>query len=573
MKGKWYALGCLTSFILVIIVIILSITSVSKYLNKYQGEKSKVTEGTWLTLSLSGEFKEFSEISEDFWGKDNKNAHNYIQAIRQAANDDKITGIIILPQYFTAGYATLNQLMAALNDFKAKGKPVYAYLNSVTNRGYYLASVADKIYLNPSASAGILLTGVGGHVLYYEQLLEKLGIDMQVIHAGKYKAAGEQLVRNEMSPEFRENLTSLYRDIYQEMISIIANNRNIEPKNLRNIYEERDNIWINSEYSLKAGLVDELMQYQQLLDTNRIKKSQILNLARYQVISSPVRTNSVAVLYAQGNITAQAEPALDMITSEKLIKQLNLLEKDDKVKAVVLRIDSPGGSALESDIILSEIKKLQRTKPIVISMGDIAASGGYYIACTGDYIFADPMTITGSIGVVAILPNLNKMGNKIGVNSSSIKYGRYSDFLNPWEPPDQNELTALKSSMLQIYDEFKSHVSSGRNITLNQVEDIAQGRVWSSMQAKNNGLIDEIGNLDSAVRKAATLAQISDYSTVYYPKQKSLLDIIMKEYFDIEMAVQLISGKLDYLDVITHLENLKAIMEEPRQAYCPVIID
>ncbi len=573
MRGKWYALGCLTSFVLLIVVLVFAVSGIGNYITKYKGDKKKTTENTWLVLTLDQEIKEFSEISEGFWGKQNNSAHNYIQAIRIAAEDDKIAGLIICPEYFAAGYSTLNQLMSALDYFKAGGKPVYAYLNSVTNRGYYLATIADKIYLNPSASAGILLTGIGGHILYYEQLLEKLGIDMQVIHAGKYKAAGEQFVRNEMSPEFRENLTSLYRDLYQEMLIKIANNRGIEIKELRQIYEERDNIWINGEYSLKAGLVDELLQYQDLLDNNNITKTNKLNLADYQIAPELKNDNRIAVLYTQGNITAQSEPAIDVITSEKMIRQLTLLEKNPKVKAIVLRINSPGGSALESDIILNEIRKVQRSKPIVVSMGDVAASGGYYIACDADYIFADPMTITGSIGVVAIFPNMNKMGDKIGVNSSSIKYGRYSDILNLWELPDESELAAVQLSILDIYDEFKNHVAAGRNLTLNQVEDIAQGRVWSSLQAKNIGLIDEIGNLNKAVDKAAELADVTQYSTEYYPEQKSLIDIFLKEYFDIEMAVQFLSGKIEYLNIIRELEHLQALKDNPKQAYCPVTID
>ncbi|MCF7913250.1 MAG: signal peptide peptidase SppA [Candidatus Cloacimonetes bacterium] len=573
MRSKWYGLGCLTSIVLVIIVVILVFHGASNYFTKYTGEKKKVADNTWLILTLDKEVKEFTEISEDFWGSESKSAHNYIQAIDRAATDSKITGIILCPQYFTAGYATLNQLMDSLNNFKASGKPVYAYLNSVTNRGYYIASVADQIYLNPSSSAGILLTGIGGHILYYEQLLEKLGIEMQVIHAGKYKAAGEQFVRNEMSPEFRENLTSLYSDMYQEMLSTIARNRGIETKDLANIYEERDNIWINGQNSLKTGLVDELTQYQELLDRNNIKKTNQLVINDYPLPPLMQPDSKIAVLYAEGNITAQAEPAIDVITSAKLIRQLDELESNPKIKGIVLRINSPGGSALESDIILSKLLKVQRSKPLVVSMGSVAASGGYYIACGADYIYADPMTITGSIGVVSIFPNLNKMGDKIGVNSSSIKYGKYSDILNPWDRPSSSELAAMEASMMEIYDEFKSHVASGRNMTLNQVESIAQGRVWSSLQAKNNGLIDEVGNLGEAVKKAAEIAGVSKYATVYYPEQKSLMDYFLKEYFNIEMATQVLAGKIDYLDIIKELNFLQALRTDPRQTYCPVTVD
>lgn len=573
MKGKWFGFGCLTSIILLAAIIFIIFYSANSYFDKYKGDKKKIADSTWLVLNLENELKEFSELSEDFWGKENNSVHNYIQIIDRAAEDNRIAGIILCPQYFTAGYSTLDQLMNSLQNFKACGKPVYAYINSITNRGYYIASVADKIYLNPSSSAGILLTGIGGHILYYEQMLEKLGIEMQVIHAGKYKAAGEQFVRNEMSPEFRENLTSLYGDMYQQMLQRIADNRGIEELNLRNLYEERDNIWINGQYSLKTGLVDELMQYQELLDMLNIQKDNKLNLAEYPIAPRLAADNKIAVLYAQGNITAQTGPAIDVITSAKLFKELDLIEKNPKVKGIVLRINSPGGSALESDIILNKLLKVQRTKPIIVSMGDVAASGGYYIACNADYIYADPMTITGSIGVVSIFPNLNKMGDSIGVNSSSIRYGKYSDLLNIWEKPNIAEISAMQTSMMEIYDEFKTHVANGRGMTLNQVENIAQGRVWSSFQAKNNGLIDEIGDLNNAIIKAAEIAGISSYATEYYPKQKSMMELFLKEYFDLDMAVQVLSGDIEYLNVVKELQYLQSIKTDPRQTYCPVIVD
>jgi len=573
MKGKWFGFGCLTSILLLLAIVLISFFSVKNYFNKYKGDNKKVADSTWLVLNLVKEVKEFSELSEDFLGKKNNSVHNYIQAIDRAAEDERIAGIILCPQYFTAGYSTLDQLMNSLQNFKASGKPVYAYVNSITNRGYYIASIADKVYLNPSSSAGILLTGIGGHILYYEQMLDKLGIEMQVIHAGKYKAAGEQFVRNEMSPEFKENLTSLYGDMYQQMLQTIAENRGIEVLDLRNLYEERDNIWINGQYSLKTGLVDELMQYQELLDMLDINKSNKMNLTEYPIPPRLVPDNKIAVLYAQGNITTQTGPAIDMITSSKLFKELELIEKNPNVKGIVLRINSPGGSALESDIILNKLLEVQRTKPIVVSMGDVAASGGYYIACSANYIYADPMTITGSIGVVSIFPNLNKMSDSIGVNSSSIRYGKYSDLFNIWEKPNEAELIAMQSSMMGIYDEFKTHVANGRAMTLNQVESIAQGRVWSSKQAKDNGLIDDIGNLNDAIDKAAEIADISSFAIEYYPKQKSLMDLLLNEYFNIDMAVQVLSGKIEYLDMMKELEYLKSIKADPRQTYCPVIVD
>jgi protease-4 len=578
MKGKWFALGCLTSVLILVASLFLIYSSATNYLNRHSSEKEKLSPDTWLVMELKNEINEFTEISDDFWGRKQNSAHNYIQKINKAAKDKNIKGIIILPEYFSCGYATANSIMTALQNFKAEGKQVYAYLSSTTNGGYYLSTVADSIYLNPSASAGILLTGVGGHILYYEQLLNKLGIDMQVIHAGKYKAAGEQYNRSDMSPEFRENLTALYSDIYKQMIANIAANRKLNEEHLRILYEERQDVWLNGEAAKEAGLVDGLAQYKEFLitlkpgaaDGSEVNTMPILD---YNPVILPSSLDKIAVVYAQGTIMAQTEPALNVITAKKIEKLLQKIKDDPKIKSVVLRVNSPGGSALESEIIMNAIKDLQLVKPVVVSMGDVAASGGYYISCSADQIIADPMTITGSIGVVAMIPNLKNMGQKIGVNSNVIKYGRYSDFLNPWEAPDPDELAALQRSILQVYDEFKSRVATGRDLTLAQVEEIAQGRVWSSNQALQNGLIDGIGGLDVAVQKAAELVAITNYEIAYYPEQKSMMDYFLKEYFDIEMAAQLIAGNVEQLDILNELQRLKAIQEQPRQAYCPVKID
>ncbi|MCF7918623.1 MAG: signal peptide peptidase SppA [Candidatus Cloacimonetes bacterium] len=575
MRGKWFAFGCLTSIIILIATLVLVFHSASNYMNRHSTEKKKLVSDTWLVLKLENEIKEFNELSDDFWGKKQSSAHNYIQKINQAAHDKNITGIILQPEYFSCGYATLDGIMAALQNFRDQGKSVFAYVNSTTNRGYYLTTVANRIYLNPSASAGILLTGVGGHILYYEQLLNKLGIDMQVIHAGKYKAAGEQFNRSDMSPEFRENLSSLYSDIYSQMISTIAANRNLTEAEVKAVYEDRNDIWLNGEAALKAGLVDELVIYKNFLERLKpgfTEQDEVtrLSINSYELNTLPIALNKIAVLYAEGSIMAQAEPALNVITAQKTSKLLQKIKDNPKIKAVVIRVNSPGGSALESELILNAVRDLQLTKPVVVSMGDVAASGGYYIACSADQIFADPMTITGSIGVVAMFPNLTSMGEKIGVNANTVKFGRYSDFLNPWEKPDPNELAAMQRSIMQVYDEFKSHVANGRDLTLNEVEDIAQGRVWSSKQALQNGLIDAVGSLDDAVKKAAELASVTGYQVEYYPEPSSLMDYFLKEYFDIEMAASIISGKVEQLDILNELQRLKAIQQQPRQAYCPV---
>ncbi len=532
MRKKWFAFGCLASILIVVLSFVLVIKSVSK-LGTHK--KVKIADNSYLHIKLSGAINDYNEIKDDLFYDKNLFAHDIIEKIEKAAKDDRISGIILEPSWISAGFATLNEIMLALENFQAGGKEVIAYLEMCGNRDYYLASVADEIVLNPSASAGIILTGIGTNILFYKDVLDKVGIEMQVIHAGKFKGAGEPFTRNEMSPPFRESIAKLFSDIYEKMICELAENRQLADVDVRKIYENRMELFINQENALKYNLVDNLMFHDKFM-----KGRKIVKLADYHsFMPSNFTKDKVAVIYAQGSIVKQkTDFTATQITSQKIAEICKKITKDNSVKAVVLRVNSPGGSALESEIIFQHLQKIN--KPVVVSMGNVAASGGYYISANADYIFADPFTITGSIGVVAIYPNLKNFSDKVGIHSDPISKGKFSNIADPFLETKSTTIAAMKIGIEATYKEFKDRVANGRNMSIMKVEEVAQGRVWSSNDALENNLIDKVGSQKDAIQKAAELAEIVNYSVKYFPKQKTLTEVFLKEKFNFEMISSLL---------------------------------
>jgi len=569
MRKKWFAFGCLTSILVVIIIIFV----VGNYITRLGKQKAvKVHPESYLHLKLSGEIIDYNEIKDDFFVDDVVSAHEIIAKIDKAAKDEKIKGIIIEPEWIRTGFATANEIIAALEDFKESGKQLIAYLDMCTNRDYFLASAANEVYLNPSASAGILLTGVGSNILFYKDLLDKLGIEIQVVHAGKYKGAGEPYTRNQMSKPFRDSIEKLFSDIYENMLNEIADRRSIPVADLKNIYEAREELFINQEQALKYNLVDELIFKADLFKKIGIEKENLIAFDDYQTQTIPLTfRDNIAILYAQGIITQARSGFEQNISAVKTLKILDKLHKDNNVKALVIRVNSPGGSALESEIILAKIREFKEHKPVIISMGNVAASGGYYISCVSDHIFADPFTITGSIGVVGMIPNINKLGDKVGIHPNEIKKGKFSNIFDPWIKPDPAQISALKKGIEDTYLEFKSRVSEGRDLNLSDVEKYAQGRIWSSQDALENNLIDEIGNLEDAIIKAAELADLTTFATTFYPEQKSFIEILLKERFNIDILSNVINNDLNkdlgFDKALDFYENIK---NEPVQAIVPV---
>ncbi|MEA1972745.1 MAG: signal peptide peptidase SppA, partial [Candidatus Cloacimonadota bacterium] len=447
-------------------------------------------------------------------------------------------------------------------------KPVIAYLKYASDREYYLATVADKIYLNPSASSGIILTGVGGNHLYYKDMFEKIGVEMQVIHAGKYKGYGENYTRNSMSEPIKQSLNNLIEDYYNELIEQISHNRGISRRELIKIYEKREEIFISQVDAVDLNLVDGLMYREKLLSDNSLSKDYLVPYTKYKANRSSVGKDKIAIVHAEGSITSVQKPfSQNVISAKQYVKTLKKIQNDESIKAVILRVNSPGGSALESDIINDKIMKLRASgKPVVVSMGNVAASGGYYISSNADYIFADPLTITGSIGVVMMYPNLEKLGKKIGLHSQTLKKGKYASFLNVWEPIDENTNKELENQINQTYKEFKGVVSKGRDLTLEEVEKVAQGRVWSSRTALSHKLIDEIGGLSKAIDKAASLANIQgEYTYKRFPEKKSVYEDLLSEKFSLSASIDILKTNVPEFDINRIKTNYEQIKAEPIQ--------
>lgn len=572
MKSKWFALGCLTSILIVCGIIYFSLISLNKLGKDFTGtsQLTKVNPGSYLHLKLSGSLIPYNEYEEGYFNKAGVSVHELVSKIDLAAKDDNINGIFLEPQFISAGYADLNEITTALSRFRASGKQVISYLEFALNKDYFLASASDRIYLNPSASAGIVLTGVGGNVLFYKDLFDKIGFDVTVISAGKYKGAGETYSRSSFSEPVKQNLSHLFDKIYDSVLNNIAENRKLSRKDIDYLFENRDNLFINQNYALEHKLADELSYRDDVLN-HHFMKNKLVDCQKYQPISRNVSAYKIAVIYAQGTIAPNpAMPSAMTISAEKINKILEDLRFDNAVKAVVLRVNSPGGSALISEVITEKIEQLKQEKPVVVSMGNIAASGGYYISSPADYIYVDPFTITGSIGVVAMFPNVEGLSKKLGINSENLGKGKYVNAFNLYHKPSADEIQAIKLSLTDTYLEFKQRVSSGRNLSLQQVENVAQGQVWSSQDAVKTGLADEVGMLNDAIEKAASLSQTENYQIVYLPERKSYLQELLKKGFELDVAQNIINSAAPTdlkLDEVIHL--LENIMNHPVQTILP----
>ncbi|MCF7794665.1 MAG: signal peptide peptidase SppA [Candidatus Cloacimonetes bacterium] len=572
MKSKWFAFGCLTSFLIVVLIIFLSLSGLNKIGKEFTGSKqfSRVNDNSFLHIALNGSIVAYNEYEEGYFNSSETSVHDLVNKITVAAKDEKISGILLEPNFISAGYADLHELMNALEAFRATGKQVITYLDFAMNKDYFLASVSDKIYLNPSASAGIVLTGVGGNVLFYKDLFDKIGIDVTVLSAGKYKGAGETYSRSSFSNPVKQNISKLYDSIYNSVLENIARNRELNKSEIKHIFEQRDQLFINHNAALDYKLVDELF-YRDDVIKKYFLKNKLVDYKKYNATLNPVSAYKIAVVYAQGTIAPNMNiPSANNLSAEKLNSVLEDLRLDNSVKAIVLRVNSPGGSALISENITQKISQVKEQKPVIVSMGNVAASGGYYISSLADHIFVDPFTITGSIGVVAMFPNVEGLSDKLGINSEDIGKGKYVHAFDFYKKPSNSDIAAMNKSLQETYLEFKERVSFGRSMSLQEVEQVAQGQVWSSFDAVANGLADEIGILGDAIRKAAELSGTASYQVSYFPKKKSMLQELLKKGFDLDVATKLLESELPEEFRINETKDLLiGIKNHPVQTLMP----
>ena len=477
----------------------------------------------------TNEVNPFSGLFEESQGLD-----EILHAILVAKDDERIKGISINNNFLMAGLAQAQTLRKALMEFKEKGKFVYAYGDFYTQKDYYLASVADSVFINP---VGVMdFKGLSSEVLFFKDLQEKTGIKMEVIRHGKYKSAVEPYLENEMSTANREQIRELIQSLWNSMVTDIAKDRNISEQNLNSIADTLGGR--TPQYAKQSGLLDDVLFYDEFegklanalsvesADIEYIKLEDYAKYANKKVLKSG--KDKIAVIFAQGEIF-YGEGGPDIIGQGIINKALIKAREDDKVKAIVLRVNSPGGSALTSDIIWREVALTKAIKPVVVSMGNVAASGGYYIAAGADKIFAEPTTITGSIGVFGTVPNVSELAADIGINAEQVGTNKNAVDYSLFEPMTANFRNQVQEGIEATYETFLERVSQGRNITIAQADSLAQGRVWSGTDAKRVGLVDELGTLEDAIEAAAALVDLSSYGIKKYPKYKSGFERFMED--------------------------------------------
>ena len=464
--------------------------------------------------------------------------HDAVSALRTAASDPGVKYVLLRADGMAAGMAHVEELRAALAEFHRSGKAVIAYTENPGNGSYYLASVADKIYMGSQHGGNAMLIGLSAQLTFVKDLLDKVGVHVQLIRHGKYKSAGEMFIRSGASPENREQNQVMVNSCWKVFSSAIAQARGISEETFNGLVDNLS--LVQPEDFQYCGLVDELVDHEALLEklctlaqVDKAEKLGLMPFADYvmsKVVEMPGR-NNVAVIYADGEIVEGKE--YGMVAGDRFVKIIDEVRKDNTVKAVVLRVNSPGGSVSASVKIRTALDLLQKEKPLVASYGDYAASGGYWISNGCQKIYSDATTLTGSIGVFSMIPEFSGVTKKLGVAMESVGSNKHSDMFSLMRPFDNAELAYMQASVEDIYESFVNLVATSRNMDPARVDEIAQGRVWTGADALQIGLVDEIGTLEDAIAYAAALADFhssDEYKVVGYPKPLTLFEEFMMSF-------------------------------------------
>ena len=497
--------------------------------------------------------------------------------IAKAKQDDNIVGICLDISNVSAPLATLSEIRNALEDFKTSGKFVYCYAEVLSQSSYYLASVATKVYFNPR---GMLeLRGLSAQTLFFKGLLDKMDIEMQIVKHGTFKSAVEPFILNKMSEANRLQVETFVGSMWKSVLSDISKSRSIDVKTINDVCDSLT-LFGNTALAAELGFVDALVyrdEFENLVRAQlKLDSAATINwvsLKEYRKVPAVEKKSKdeIAVIYAVGNIVDGKSTGTNQIgasTAEELAKA----RKNKDVKAIVFRVNSGGGSALTSDLIWREVVLAQKEKPVVVSMGDCAASGGYYISCAADYIVAQPTTLTGSIGVFGAFPNMQKMlENKLGITADRVNTNTYADVTSVTRPLSVYERAQLQKMVDETYTVFMQRVADGRKLRTSFVDSIAQGRVWAGADALNLGLVDTLGGLDIAIVKAAQLAKIDKYSTVEYPKMKDFYQEFMEAFLDTKISNRLQKSALS--ETYFYFQYLESALElKGVQARLPYVI-
>ena len=552
---KMLLASCLGVFIAGFVGFFLSIGILAGMLAS-MGSSSKtvytLSDNTVLQLDLSGSIsdRKSSDFFSGLFDSSNKSSglDDILKAIKTAKENDKVQGIYIKSGGMQTGFGSLEPLRKALIDFKESGKFVVAYADNYSQGAYYISSVADKVVLNPQGM--FMLHGMAANLQFLKGTFEKLGIKYEVFKVGTFKSAVEPYTETKMSDANREQVTSYVNSIWSHLLKGVSESRNISIEDL-NRYADEYMDFSAAEKSVEYGLVDTLMYVPEVKDylkkltglgeDDKIKFATVANLNSVPSKKLKIHKDKIAVLYAEGEIVTGENKGIgymqgNVITDEQFVKELVKLKEDENVKAVVFRVNSPGGSAYASEQIWREVIELKKLKPVIVSMGDVAASGGYYISCAADMILAEPTTITGSIGGFAMIPQVEELNKKIGMTYDGVKTNKYSDMLSTdgLVGGKIKAFTADEKQIIQAYtnrfvDVFYTRCAEGRSKTKDEIDAIGQGRVWTGAQALQNGLIDKLGSLNDAIEIAAQRAELTEYDVTSHPKKKEPFSQLMEE--------------------------------------------
>ena len=554
-----------------IIFTVIGIASLAGMIASTSGSETVVKDNSIFVLDLSGTVKEryqSSPIDQLMGDRINTSGLDDILAsIRKAKDDEKIKGIYLNAGALACSPASLEAIRNALLDFKESKKFIVAYGGAYTQSTYYLASVADKIAVNPSGSIG--WHGLASQTMFLKDLLDKLGIEMQIFRVGTYKSAVEPFIGTEMSEANREQTQAFLNSIWGQIVNGVSVSRNIPADSLNSMADRNMDLQPAGTY-VQTGLADTLMYKDQVLaylkeltgceeddNLNTLDLEDMINVKRN--VPKDKSGNIIAVYYAYGEIDGSTSSMNDEgINSEKVIKDLRKLREDENVKAVVFRVNSPGGSAYGSEQIWREVSLLKEKKPVVVSMGDYAASGGYYISCAADWIVAEPTTLTGSIGIFGYVPNTEKLvTGKLGLHFDVVKTNRLADMGDITRPFTEDEKALMQNMVNKGYELFTKRCADGRNIPIDELKKIAEGRVWTGSIAKDLKLVDELGGIDKAMDEAVKRAGIENYTVVSYPEPGNFLTSLLETKADNYINGRLEENFGEYYEGFKFLKNLK----------------
>lgn len=565
-------IGILLTGIVVALIVVGSIMSTFKdALGGNEEVVYKAKPNSVLRLDLNEQIKErgyknpFGKLDMGPFMKGSSTGLDDILAnLKKAAKDDNIKGIYLEAGNPVAGFATLEEVRQALLDFKATGKFIYSYSETFSQKGYYMASVADKVMLNPQG--GMELKGLSAQMLFFKNMLDKLGMDVQIFRHGKFKSAIEPFMLDKMSEANRLQTETYIGSIWHTMLEGIAAQRKLSVQQLNAI---ADNLQLSTpEDALSLKLVDGLSYEDEVMDAMKKKlgvaedkKLEFVKMDEYKSaidqLAAKKGHDKIAVIYAVGEIVS-GDGSDESVGSDRIAKAIREARLDEHVKAIVFRVNSPGGSALASEVMWREVTLAKKAKPFIVSMGDVAASGGYYISCAADKIYAQPNTITGSIGVFGIIPNAQKaLSEKLGITIDTVNTNKHSDIGTILRKASPEEYNYIQQGVERVYDVFTSRVAQGRHMQQAMVDSIGQGRVWSGRDALGIGLVDELGGIEDAIAYAAKKASLSNYRIMSLPKQKDPLEELLGKGSE-EAEARILSKNLGVQ--YTYLKELKTVL-------------